>query len=103
MSSLFNNKQEKMANKYSKCMSKVTKQGETFANDVLNSLSPKTLSESFEIIANKGHDFERNLVSSIEVNYKKGNKLNADELIQLNDVFIAVTKRIEANGDNFDE
>lgn len=103
MSSLFNNKQQKMANKYSKYMSRAMEQGESFAIDVLNSLSPETINDSFETISNKGHGYEKDLVTPIAENYKNNKKLSADELIQLNDVFISVTKRLEANGDDFDE
>lgn len=103
MSSLFNNKQQKMANKYSKSMAKATAQGDEFANAILHSLSPETFNESFETISNKGHDFEKNEISSIELNYKAGKKLSADELIKLNDVFAAVTTRLENTGDENDE
>lgn len=100
MSSLLTNKQQKMADKYSKSMSKAIDQGNLFASNVLDSLSPDTINESFQLIMNKGHDHEKNKISDIEENYKAGNKLSADEIIQLNDVFTVVTRRLEeSNGD----
>lgn len=100
MSSLFNNKQQKMANKYSTYMSKAKNQGDSLVADFFNSISPDTIQESFELIHNKGHEHEKNLISSIEVNYNSGNELSADDLIQFNDIFISVTKRLETNGDD---
>lgn len=99
MSSLFNNKQQKMANKYSEYMSKATKQGDSLVNDFFKSLSPDTINDSFKLITNKGHEREKNSIKPIEVNYNSGKELSADEIIQLNDVFVAVTKRLEFNGD----
>lgn len=100
MSSLLTNKQQKMANKYSKSMAKASEQGELFASDVLNSLSPDTIDESFQLIMNKGHDYEKNKINCIKENYESGIKLNADEIIQLNDIFTVVTRRLEdSNGD----
>lgn len=99
MSSLFSNKQQKKADKYSKTMAKATKQGYDFAHDVLSSLTPETIIESFETITNKGHGYERETITHIEKNYRSGNSLNAAELILLNDVYVAVTKRLEDSGD----
>lgn len=92
-----------MANKYSKEMTKITEQGKTFANKVLSSLAPQTVKESFEIINNKGHEQEKKAISSIEIKYNSGDDISADELIRLNDIFIAVTKRIENNGVDYNE
>ena len=103
MSSLFDNKLQKMAKQYSKTMAKATNQGEKFADSAFNSLTPETLKESFEIINSKGHDHEKNKVSSIQMNYNNGIKLDADQLIALNDIFVAVTKRVENNGEDYDD
>ncbi len=100
MSSLFNNKQQKIANKYSTYMSKATNQGNTLVADFFNSISPDTIQESFELIHNKGHEHEKNSINPIEMNYNSGIELSADDLIQFNDIFTSVTKRLENNGDD---
>lgn len=103
MSSLFNNKQQKIARQYSKVRAKATEQGEKLADSVLNSLSPETIKDSFEIINSKGHDHEKNKVKPIQLCYSEGSKLDADQLIELNDVFVAITTREENNGDDYHE
>lgn len=103
MSSLFNKKQQNIARQYGKIKAKATEHGELLADSVLNSLSPETLKDSFEIINSKGHDHEKNKVKPIQSSYSKGNKLDADQLIVLNDVFVAVTNREENNGDEYHE
>lgn len=92
-----------MANKYSKEMAKVTEHGNTFVKEILSSLAPQTVKDSFEIINNKGHEQEKKIISPIELKYKSGDDLSADELIRFNDIFIAVTKRIEDNGVDYNE
>lgn len=100
MSSLFNNKQQKMANKYSEYMSKAANKGDSLVADFFNSISPDTIHDSFELIHNKGHEHEKNSISPIEMNYNSGIELSADDLIQFNDIFTSVTKRLENNGDD---
>lgn len=70
---------------------------------MLKALNPETITASFEMISNKGHDFEKDLISSIKSNYNSGKKLSADELISLNDVYIAVTQRLENSRDDNNE
>lgn len=93
MSSLFTNKQQKKANKYSKVMAKAEELGIEFANDISRSLTPNTVKESFALINNEGHDYEKNIIASIESNYNSGKPLCADEWIQFNDIFVSVTNR----------
>lgn len=99
MSSLFNNKQQKLANKYSKSMKKATKKGEQFVDDVLKGLTPETIYDSFEIISNKGHEHEKKAIIPIAEEYRSGNGIDADQLLLLNDLFTAITTRLETNGD----
>lgn len=100
MSSLFTNKQQKMANKYSKTRAKVEEQGKDFANEISNSLTPETVKSSFVLINNKGHDHEKKPISRIESKYNSGHALSAEEWIQFNDIFAAITNRL---GDTNDE
>ena len=99
MSSLFTNKQQKMANKYSKTKAKAEEQGKDFANDLSSSLTPETVKESFDLIKNKGHDYEKNQIVPIESNYNSGEPLSADEWIKFNDIFASITNRLENCGD----
>ena len=103
MSSLFSNKQQKKADQYSKTSAKASEQGEAFAHDVLSTLMPETLIASFKTISNKGHRHEKETIITIEENYHRGHPLSADELITLNDVYVAVTKRLENNEDRNNE
>lgn len=99
MSSLFTNKQQKMANKYSKARAKAEEQGKDFANDISNSLTPETVKSSFALINNKGHDHEKKPISQIELKYNSGDALSADEWIQFNDIFVAITNRLGDTND----
>ena len=99
MSSLFTNKQQKQANKYSKTKAKAEEQGKEFANGISSSLTPETVKDSFGLINNKGHDFEKKEIASIEQNYNSGESLSADEWIKFNDIFASITNRLENCGD----
>lgn len=99
MSSLFTNKQQKKANKYSKTKAKAEEQGKDFANDISSSLSPETVKESFALISSNGHDYEKNQIAPIESNYNSGEPLCADDWIKFNDIFASITNRLENNGE----
>lgn len=101
--SIFSKNTDKMAELIKKQKAKIQLKENKFISDFMKETDTKTISQIFDIVEKSGHPNEINQIKEIRLKYEKGNELEFDDIISLNDLYLSNIEQFKNNkGDNYE-